>query len=47
MHRRDNLAHLILAIVTQVASVYLMMSVIIVAMRNKTTFISNPAAVTA
>ncbi len=32
---------------TQVASVYVTMSVIIVAMRNKTTFISNPAAVTA
>ncbi len=32
---------------TQVASVYLIISVIIVAMRNNTTFISNPAAVTA
>ena len=34
-------------LITQVASVYLTISVIIVAMRNKTTLISNPAAVTA
>ena len=33
--------------ITQVASVYVMISVIIVAMRNKTTLISNPVAVTA
>ena len=32
---------------TQVASVYLIISVIIVAMRNKIILISNPAAVTA